>query len=128
MATALSMDLRLRVLAAIDAGASCRQAAARFGVSPASAIRWAQLRRRQGDACPRRQGGDRRSQRTETHAKLILRTLEKKRDATLAELRAALAEQGVSLGQTTLWRFFARHRITLKKRPRMPPSRTGPRC
>ena len=128
MATALSMDLRLRVLAAIDAGASCRQAAARFGVSPASAIRWAQLRRRQGDACPRRQGGDRRSQRTETHAKLILRTLEKKRDSTLAELRAALAEQGVSLGQTTRWRFFARHRITLKKRPRTPPNRTGPTC
>ena len=128
MATALSMELRLRVLAAIDAGASCRQAAVRFGVSPASAIRWAQLRRRQGNACPQKQGGERRSRRTEAHAKLILRTLGKKRDATLAELRAALAEQGVSLGQTTLWRFFARHRITLKKRPRMPPSRTGPTC
>jgi transposase len=128
MATALSMDLRLRVLAAIDAGASCRQAAARFGVSPASAIRWAQLQRRQGDVCPRQQGGDRRSQRTEAHAKAILKALEKKRDSTLAELRAALAEQGISLGQTTLWRFFVRHRITLKKRPRMPPSRIGPTC
>lgn len=128
MAAALSMDLRLRVLAAIDAGASCRQAAARFGISPASAIRWAQRRRRQGDVCPQKQGGDRRSRQTEAHAKLILRTLEKKRDATLSELRAALGEQGVSLGQTTLWRFFARQRITLKKRPRMPPNKTGPTC
>lgn len=128
MATALSMDLRLRVLAAIEAGASCRQAAARFGISPASAIRWAQLQRRQGDVCPRPQGGDRRSQRTEVHAKVILKALETKRDSTLAELRAALAEQGISLGQTTLWRFFARHCITLKKRPRMPPSRTGRTC
>ena len=42
--------------------------------------------------------------------------LEKTRDSTLAELRAALAEQGISLGQTTLWRFFARHRITLKRK------------
>jgi transposase len=128
MATALSMDLRRRVLAAIKAGASYRQAAARFGVSPASAIRWAQLQRRQGNACPRRQGGDRRSQRTEAHAKAILKALEKKRDSTLAELQAALAEQGVSLGQTTMWRFFARHRITLKKRPHMPLSRTARTC
>ena len=128
MATALSMDLRLRVLAAIDAGASCRQAAARFGVSPASAIRWSARRRRQGDACPRKQGGDRRSRRTEAHANAILKAVAKKRDSTLAELRAALAEQGISIGQTTLWRFFARHRITLKNRPRMPLSRTGPTC
>jgi transposase len=128
MATALSMDLRVRVLAAIESGASCRQAAARFGVSAASAIRWAQLQRRQGDACPHKQGGDRRSHRTEAHAKAIWKVLEKKRDATLAELRASLAEQGVSLGQTTLWRFFARHRITLKKRRRTRPSRTGPTC
>lgn len=128
MATALSMDLRLRVLAAIDAGASCRQAAARFGVSSASAIRWSERRRKQGDACPRQQGGDRRSQRTEAHAKAILKAVEKKRDSTLAELRAALAEQGISIGQTTLWRFFERHRITLKERPRTPSSRTDPTC
>jgi transposase len=128
MAAALSMDLRLRVLAAVDAGASCRQAAARFGVSPASVVRWTQQRRRQGDACPKQQGGDRRSQRTEAHAKAILNTLAKRRDSTLAELRAALADQGIRLGQTTLWRFFARRRITLKKRPRMPPSRTGRTC
>ena len=39
MPKALSFDLRSRVLAAIDAGLSCRQAAARFGVSASSAIR-----------------------------------------------------------------------------------------
>lgn len=32
----LSLDLRSRVLAAIDGGLSCRQAAERFGVSPSS--------------------------------------------------------------------------------------------
>ena len=36
----LSYDLRSRVLVAIDEGLSCRQAAVRFGVSAASAIRW----------------------------------------------------------------------------------------
>src|SRR4051794_12208842 len=48
MPTALSFDLRSRVLAAIDAGLSCRQAATRFGVSASSAIRW------QGNAPGRR--------------------------------------------------------------------------
>ena len=38
MPKALSFDLRTRVLPAIDAGLSCRQAAARFGVSASSAI------------------------------------------------------------------------------------------
>lgn len=57
MAKALSSDLRSRVVAAIDGGLSCRQAAERFGVSAASAVRWAALRRRTGDVTPRLQGG-----------------------------------------------------------------------
>ena len=40
MAAALSVDLRDRVVAAIEAGASRREAARRFEVSPASAVRW----------------------------------------------------------------------------------------
>ena len=40
MARALSFDHRERVIAAIEAGASCGQAAERFGVAKASAIRW----------------------------------------------------------------------------------------
>jgi transposase len=45
MAKTLSVDLRLRVCAAISEGLSCHEAAARFDVSIASAIRWqAQMR------------------------------------------------------------------------------------
>ena len=44
MARALSVDLRDRVVAAIAGGLSRRQAAVRFGVSAASAVRWQQLR------------------------------------------------------------------------------------
>lgn len=33
----------------------------------------------------------------------------------LAELRDLLAGRGVSVGIATLWRFFARRKITLKK-------------
>lgn len=60
---AVSVDLRKRVVAAVDGGISRNQAAARFGVSIASAVRWCDLKRRQGDVSPKRQGGDRKSGR-----------------------------------------------------------------
>jgi transposase len=40
MAKTLSIDLRLRVCTAISEGLSCHEAAARFDVSIATAIRW----------------------------------------------------------------------------------------
>jgi hypothetical protein len=49
MAQALSMDLRARLLAAVDSGLSCRASAARFGVAPSTAIRWEARRRETGD-------------------------------------------------------------------------------
>lgn len=126
MAKSLSYDLRSRVLAAVEDGASCRQAATRFGVSASSAIRWAALRRAGGDGRPKPQGGDRHSQRTNAHAGLIQAALDAVPDITLSELKARLAGQGASTSVTALWRYFRRHRITRKKRRRMPPSRTGP--
>ena len=57
MSKALSQDLRIRVLAATADGLSSRQAALRFGVSAASAIRWPALERIQGAARPKALGG-----------------------------------------------------------------------
>ena len=105
---------------------SCRQAAARFGVSASSAIRWRSRLRTQGDVRPGPLGGDRRSGRIERHADVILGLVERKSDITLAELRAALAEQGVATSLSTLWRFFVRRRITLKKSRRTPTNRAAP--
>ena len=65
MSKALSVDLRKRVVAAVEGGLSCHKAAKRFGVSAASAIRWRALSRRQGDVRPGPLGGDRRSGRIE---------------------------------------------------------------
>jgi transposase len=126
MSKALSLDLRSRVLAAIAGGLSCRKAAARFGVSASSAIRWRARERQQGDARPKALGGDRRSGRIEAHASLILALVEESPDMTLMEIKAVLAEKGVGVGIGTLWRFFDRRRITLKKRRRTRPSRTAP--
>lgn len=126
MSRPLSVDLRKRVVAAVDEGLSRRKAAERFGVSVSSAIRWTSLRRRTGEVRPQRQGGDKRSARIEAHAPLILGLVEARGDITLVELRGALSERGIAVAVSTLWRFFARHRITLKKRPGMRPSRIVP--
>ena len=126
MPKSLSFDLRSRVLTAIDEGLSCRQAAARFGVSASSAIRWQALRRAGGDARPKPQGGDRLSRRTEAHADLIRAALTEVPDITLLELKERLAGQGAHVSVAALWRFCRRHKITRKKRRRTPPSRTAP--
>ena len=126
MSKALSVDLRERVLAAIAAGMSGRQAAERFGVSAASASRWRMLARRQGDARPGPLGGDRRSGRIEGHAGTVMAVFNENPDITLEELRAALATKGLAFGYGTLWRFFKRRDYTLKKRPRTPRNRIAP--
>ncbi len=125
MSMALSVDLRERVVAAIAAGASCRAAAARFGVSAASAIRWRALERETGSVAPKAPGGDRRSERIEAQAPLILGLVERASDITLKGIRSELARAGVPAGIGTLWRFFERRRMTWKKRRRAPPSRTA---
>ena len=63
--------------------------------------------------------------RIEAHAALILRLVDQKSDITLKEIRAELAERGISAGIGTLWRFFDRRWMTWKKSRRMPRSRTG---
>jgi transposase len=130
MGKALSVDLRVRVIDAIGAGMSRRAAATRFGISSATAVRWAQRQRDAGSVAPARQGGDMRSRATEVHALRIMAAYEATPDGTLAELRVALAElrvalaeDGISLAVATLWRFFRRRAITRKKRPATRPSR-----
>jgi transposase len=102
MSKALSVDLRERVVVAIAAGASCRAAAARFGVSASSAIRWRALSQEAGSVMPGPLGGDRRSSHIEAHAALIRDLLAQRSDITLAEIRAELARAGVAAGITTI--------------------------
>jgi transposase len=54
MAKTLSVDLRRHVCAAISEGLSCHEAAARFGVSIASANRWQAQMRTSGDVTSKR--------------------------------------------------------------------------
>lgn len=123
MSKALSVDLRVRVLAAVAGGLTHRQAGERFGVGVASVSRWRKLEREQGDPKPKALGGDRRSGRIEAHGATILAMLDEKSDITLEELRRQLAGKGLVFGDGTVRRFLKRHKITRKKRQRTPASR-----
>ena len=126
MTRAYSEDLRLRVIGAVEAGASCRQAARRYEIGESTAIRWVARWRSTGIAAARPQGGDRRSHRIEAYAALILGAVEERADITLAELvEHVQAETGARFATGTFWRFFDRRGITVKKRRAMRPSRSA---
>jgi transposase len=126
MGQPLSLDLRSRLLAAINGGMSCRAAAARFGVAPSTAIRWQAQWRATGSCSPKPQGGDMRSRMIEERGEDILALWECRKDITLEEMRAGLAEIGVRVSVAGLHRFFVRRGMTRKKRLLMRSSKTDP--
>ena len=71
MSKALSVDLRVRVLAGVAGGMTLRQTGERFGVSASSVSRWRAREREQGDPRPKALGGDRKSGRIDAHRATI---------------------------------------------------------
>lgn len=125
MARAYSQDLRDRVLKAVAAGLSARQAAARYQVGIATAIVWVRRARCTGETAARRQGPPRGS-KLDTHAAFLLGLVAATPHLTLAELQVLLREErGASASIGTLWRFFAVRGITYKKNRAC--GRAGPR-
>ena len=115
MGAAHSSDLRDRVVAEVAAGRSRRQAAARFRMSPSSAIRWTELKAETGSASPRPRGGKSRSPLA-PHAAWLLALNAKEGDLTLAQIERRILEAlGVATSEASIRRFFKRHRISFKK-------------
>ena len=116
MTKPLSIDLRNRLILAVESGMSRRFAAERFGVAASTAIKWVDQWRRTGDVRPRPQGGDKRSQRIEAHAEEILSLIEEAPDITLAEIALHLeGAHGLKVAQSTVWRLLDRRALTFKK-------------
>jgi transposase len=116
MAKGYSADLRSRVIAAVDGGLSRHAAAARFGVSASSAIRWVAAWRATGQVSAKPQGGDQRSRRIEAYGATILEAIEAQVDLTLVELAAlVLHRHGVRFAASSVWRFLERHELSVKK-------------
>ena len=116
MTKPLSIDLRERLVSAVDGGMSRRSAAERFGVAVSTAIKWVDRWRQSGDVRPRPLGGDKRSHRIEAHAGEILALIEATPDITLGEIAAHLEQtHGLKVAPSTVWRLLDRHDMTFKK-------------
>ena len=110
------IELRRRVVAAIDEGMSARAAAARFSVAPSSAIKWHQQWRTEGSLEPARLGHPPGSKLDGFEA-FILDLVAVDKDIALHEIAARfLAEHGVRTCPATVWYFFAKRGLTHKKR------------
>jgi len=110
-----SEDIRVRVVKAVADGCSRRSAADRFAVSPASAIRWVELHDKTGSVSPRQRGRRSRSP-LEPHASWLLDLVAGEADLTLAEIvQRLLQDRGVRTTDSSVDRFFQRHRMTFKK-------------
>lgn len=115
MTKPLSLNLRDRVVAAVDDGMSQRQAAEGFSNGVVSVIRWCQCARETGSPKTAPQEGNRHPERIEAERDLMLGIVEQSRDIALIELQAELARRGHSFAVATLWRIFDRHENTWKK-------------
>ena len=114
MSKPYSLDLRERVVAAVEAGASRHEAAERFEVSVSSAIRWVQRFVGEGSAAAKPLGGS--TSPLEAHATWFLELIAKHPDLTLDEIVIAMRQHGIPGSRSAVWRFFERHKITVKKK------------
>ena len=120
MAVPLSMDLRKRLVRAVEQGSSAREAARRFDVSPSAAIKLVSRVRRTGSPAPAKIGGCRRPL-LDGHEALLRELTTAKPGITLSEIQAALTQRGIAAGSlTTIWSTLRRLGLSHKKRMARP--------
>ena len=111
-----SMDLRERVVRAVDEeGQSRHAAAARFDLGVSTVVRWVQRFHETGSVAPGRIGGHRPKKIAGEHRDwLIARCGE--RDFTLRGLVAELGDRGLEVDYRSVWEFVHGEQLTYKKR------------
>ena len=127
MPISYSSDLRARVIEAVEAGASRREAGELFEISASSSVRWLQCWNENKMAAPKLRGGS--VSPLDQFAKQILALVAEQPDLTLNETKQQLRKQRIRTSRSALWRFLDRHNITFKKKSasyRTAASRCGP--
>ena len=113
MARAYGLDLRRRVIEAIDGGISARAAAARFSVGISTSINWHRQWREAGSLEPGRQGKPAGS-KLDAHEAFILDLVAAEKDIALHEIAARLAgERDLQTCPATVWHLSRRPGLCL---------------
>lgn len=118
---AISMDLRVRIYEARQAGETTAEVADRFAVSPAFVRRLLQRHRQTGSLAPRATPRGRKP-RLAAHAGAIRELVGRQPDLTPAEVRDRL---GLAVAPLTVWRMLRRLGLTFKKSRSGPPNRAA---
>ena len=116
MANGYSKDLRVRVVAMVEAGESAREAARLFNLGASTTIRWMDRWTNTGsvDALP---GTGHCRSPLEAHKQWLLDLVAAEPDLTLKEIRARLVSaKRLTVGKSSIDRFFVRHKINYKKK------------
>jgi putative transposase len=124
MARPYSIDLRKRVVAAVEGGKSRRRAAAQFGVGISTVINWVRRLRKTGSVAPGKMGGHRPAKIAGEHRDWLVGRIAKA-DFTLRGLVAELAERGLSVDYRTVWKFVHDQGLSFKKKRFAPTNRPG---
>jgi putative transposase len=111
-----SMDLRERVVAAVEQeGMSRRGAAARYGVSYSAAIEWLKRVEQTGSAAPRKVGGYKPRKLSGAWRDWLVERCREK-DFTLRGLVVELGERGLKVDYRSVWEFVHAEGLSHKKR------------
>lgn len=111
----LSNDLRERVVAHVEAGHSCHEAAARFDTSVSFVVNLMALYRQTGSVEPRPIGGKRHGKLDAAETFLLL-SVARMPDITMPELAASLLEEeGIEATPQSLSRWLIKRGLSFKK-------------
>src|SRR5438132_7298364 len=108
-----SIDLRGRVIEEVESGASRREAAERYRLSPSVVVIWMQRFEETGSVAAKPSGGS--TSPLEKHAEFLLGLITERPDLTLDEIVAAMRKRRIAGSRSAVWRFFARRNISFKK-------------
>ncbi len=115
MPHALSNDLRKRVVAFVEAGNSCNEAARHFDTSISFAVNLMRRWRETGRIAPKPRGGFRHG-KLRDHRDFILKAVSDKSDITMPELAEKLAQvKGVKADPSNLSKFLIACGLSFKK-------------
>ena len=114
MGKAYSLDLRKRVVAAIEAGMSRNRAAKQFGIAISTAIGWMARLQETGSVAPGQMGGHKPKAISGEHAVWLSQRV-KSGDFTLRGLVAELAGRGLKVDYRSVWEFVHTEELSFKK-------------
>ena len=119
-----SADMRERVIARVESGASRREAAEHYEISVSAAIKWVQRWRDTGSLASKPRGGS--TSPLEEHETALLALIAEQPDLTLDEFVVASLKRKIACSRSAFDRFLKRHQITFKKKLCTQPNKNEP--